>query len=161
MNKENKIYEQEPKNEFEKLLFEHLKLIHKKLEQSSNEMLKRAQEHDMDKLQNPIINETYIEHFTKLKNIPFGTQEYFNYEKENFEAAHQLHAQNRHHYYSKKNKLEDINLFDVLEAIIDISQSAKQYGDFDGYKKSLKNKQIFNYELEELIVNTVNYLEKL
>lgn len=145
-------------NDFDQMLDKHLLMVKDKLIKSSDELLKRAQEHDIDKFENKDIYKTYKEHFPKLKKIPFGTEEYYKYEKEHFDNAHQIHAQNRHHFYSHRNNLDDINLFDLIEAIIDISQSSIQYGNEEGYKKSLKDKGILNYELEELVVNTIEFL---
>lgn len=146
--------------EFQELLEIHLNLIHEKLDFSINELKKRKQEHDQDKTKNPQIQKVYQKHFAELKKLEFGTKEYFAYEKKYFQQAHYLHAQNRHHFYSQYNQLNDINLFDLLEAIIDISQSAKQYGDFENYQRSLQQKEIYNYDLKELINNTITYLNK-
>ncbi len=145
---------------FDELFKYHKEKMEEKLILVSEEFSKRAKDHDNDKLENPEIYQTYKEHFPELKKIPFGTREYFAYEKEHFDKAHQIHAQNRHHFYSRRNNLDDINLFDLIEVVIDISESAKQYGDEKKIMESLKNKQVLNYELEELIKNTIEYLNK-
>ncbi len=145
---------------FDELFKYHKEKMEEKLMVASEEFAKRAKEHDNDKLENKEIYDTYKEHFPKLKKIPFGTREYLAYEKENFDNAHQIHAQNRHHFYSRRNNLNDINLFDLMEVIIDISESAKQYGDESKIMESLKSKQVLNYEIEELIQNTIEYLKK-
>lgn len=145
---------------FDELINYHRKKMEQQLLLVSKEFEKRAKEHDLDKLENEEIYNVYKEHFPKLKKIQYGTDEYFKYERKHFEKAHQIHAQNRHHYYSPRNNLEDINLFDLIEAIIDISESAKQYGDFQKVRESIKNKKILDYELEELIKNTIKYLNK-
>ncbi len=145
--------------DFDKLIKYHKTKMEEKLIKSSEELFKRAKEHDNDKLENKEIYQTYKKYFPELKKIPFGTREYFEFEKKNFAKAHQIHAQNRHHFYSRKNTLDDINLFDLIEVVIDISESAKQYGNEDKIMESLKNKQVFNYELEELVKNTIKYLD--
>lgn len=146
-------------NEFEQMLEEHITRVQRTLVKASDELLKRAKEHDQDKLQNPIVYKTYKEHFPILKQIPFGTYKYKQYELTNFEDAHQIHAQNRHHFYSSRNKDIKPNIFDILEAIIDISESSKQYGKGE-YKQSLKNKGIYDYSLEDIIDQTLEMLDK-
>ncbi len=144
---------------FDELLKYHKMKMEEKMLIVSKEFSKRAKEHDNDKLENKEIYNTYKKYFPELKKIPFGTREYFAFEKENFKKVHKIHAQNRHHFYSRSNNLNDINLFDLIEVVIDISESAKQYGDEAKVMESLKNKQVLNYELEELIQNTINFLK--
>lgn len=146
-------------SKFKILLEEHLKRVQKKLQFSSQTFQQKATEHDQDKIFNPQINKVYEERFEKLKEIPFGTKEYLDYERKHFTEAHSLHGQQRHHFYSKYNKLKDINLFDMIEAIIDISESAKQYGNNE-LLSSFKSKGLYDYDLEELINNTLLFLEK-
>ncbi len=145
---------------FDELFKYHKEKMEEKLLFASKEFAKRAKEHDNDKLENKDIYDTYKEFFPRLKEIPFGKREYFAYEKEHFDNAHQIHAQNRHHFYSRRNNLDDINLFDLMEVVIDISESAKQYGYESKIMDSLKNKQVLNYDLEELIYNTIEYFKK-
>ncbi len=146
-------------SDFDDLIKYHKEKIEEKMLVVSKEFSKRAKEHDNDKLENKKIYKTYKKYFPELKKIPFGTREYFAFEKEYFAKVHQIHAQNRHHFYSRSNNLDDINLFDLIEVVIDISESAKQYGDEAKVMESLKNKQVLNYELEELIQNTINFLK--
>lgn len=148
------------KSEFKVMFEEHLKRVKNKLVKSSNILINKALVHDQDKIFSPTINEVYEKHFKKLKQIPFGTKEYFEYEQKYFKEAHKSHAQQRHHFYSKYNQETDIDLFDMIEAIIDISESAKQYGSRISPIESLKNKGVCNYDLEELIMNTVERLEQ-
>ncbi len=149
--------------EFEKMINVHKRNIETELNIVCNEFLKRAKEHDNDKVEPGIVNDIYNEHFPTLKTIEFGTAEYLAYEKKYFIKAHELHAQNRHHYYSKYNTIDDVNLFDVIEALVDIRQSQKQYADYSHEKivKTLIDKEVVNLDIKQLIVNTVLKLEEL
>ncbi len=147
-------------NDFDELIKYHKEKMEEKLLFVSEEFSKRSKEHDNDKIENKEVYNVYKEYFPKLKKFPFGSKEYNDFERKYFDKAHQIHAQNRHHFYSNRNNLEDVNLFDLIEVIIDISESAKQYGDYNKTMESLKNKQILNYDLEELIKNTLEYLNK-
>ena len=43
-------------------------------------------------------------------------KEYFDYERENFAGAHEIHAQNRHHFYSFRNTTTKPNLNDLINS---------------------------------------------
>ncbi len=137
---------------------EHLRRIQNKLNKAGNELIYRGEVHDQDKTENKTVNKAYEEHFAKLKEIEFGTEQYKQYELDHFNKAHEIHAQNRHHFYSHRNNIDDINLLDMIEAIVDISESSKQYGNGD-YIESMRSKGLFDYSLEELIINTIKHLE--
>ncbi len=144
------------------LLQRHKQLFNDNFTPLINEMIKRIQDHDMDKIYNPTIYNIYAEHFIHLKQIPFSTQEYLDYEKKYFWDAHMLHAQNRHHFYSKKNyEVTDPNLIDLIEAIIDIYVSNLQYNDttsVDSILDVLKTKGILDISLETYIKNTLDVI---
>lgn len=144
---------------FMELYKEHLDMVRHKLLLSSTELIERGYVHDEDKIFNPKVNKVYVEKFPELKKIEFGTTAYKKFEEDYFQEAHQIHVQNRHHFYSKKNNTQDVNLFDLLEAIIDISESGKQYKNLD-YKKSFKAKGLYDLNLEKIIDNTVEYLNE-
>lgn len=146
---------------FKKIFDEHLSRVQNKLLNVGLEFNKRAINHDRDKIFNKEVNDVYEEYFAELKKIKFGTPKYYEFEKKNFEKAHQIHAQNRHHFYSSKNNINDVNLFDLMEAIVDISESSKQYGgNREDIYNALKNKKIFDQELEQIIMNTLDYLNE-
>ncbi|MGL5020497.1 MAG: DUF5662 family protein, partial [Mycoplasmatales bacterium] len=127
------------------------------------DLINRSQTHDEDKIFNDIQNEAYEKHFATLKSIPYATKEYYKYEQENFYEAHQSHAQNDHHFYSHRNTHTEPDIIDLLEAIIDINASNKQYssGSIDHTMNTLKKKGILDISLEEFILNTLKNLKNL
>lgn len=148
---------------FEDLLSIHQERVSKVLKISSKELDKRAEIHDTDKINDPRIYEIYKEHFPYLKQLEFGSQEYKEYELKHFEKAHHLHVQNRHHFYDYRNNLNDINLFDLLEAIIDVDQSSRQYNEnynLDSSVNTIIQKKITDETLEILVRNTLKYLNE-
>lgn len=149
--------------DFEKMISTHKQMIKSDFKNVSNYLLEVGECHDNDKVEAGYINEVYQEHFPKLKQIEFGTPEYHKYEQTYFKQAHAEHAQNRHHYYNPLNKQEDINLFDVLEAMIDIRQSQRQYADYsiDFIMKTFKDKGVLELDIEKLAYNTLLKLEQL
>lgn len=151
-------------SEFKQMLKQHKTLLNENINIVINELITRSQEHDMDKLYDPRVASVYEKHFADLKKIPFGTAQYLEYEREYFTQAHMLHAQARHHFYSSKNKkVNDPNLIDLLEAVIDIYVSNKQYNDeldIDSIIKTMKIKGLMKVSLEEYIYNTIKNLEQ-
>ncbi|MFV0247229.1 MAG: DUF5662 family protein [Mycoplasmatales bacterium] len=145
---------------FEELLKEHKQNVTNRLSFIEKDIHNRAISHDMDKITDPVQYEAYSKHFVALKKIPFGSEEYYTFEKENFNDAHENHAQNRHHFYSKKNKGMDTNLLDLLEAIVDISESQKQYDndDLNKTKEYFSKKGLYDLNIEKLIDNTLLYI---
>ncbi len=143
--------------EFKELFAKHLLIYHNDMNNIIFDLIKRSQEHDLDKLLNKEIYDIYETHFPNLKKIKFGTKEYLDFERDNFLPAHLLHAQCRHHYYSEKNTKTEPNILDLMEAIVDINASVQQYGDssIDKVMDALKAKKIFEYSLEEYVYNTL------
>lgn len=147
---------------FEQMLELHKNLVNENMETIINDLVTRMQEHDMDKINDPEIYAIYKEHFPALKTIAYGTPEYFAYEKNHFEVAHQKHAQNDHHFYSHRNNTTKPNLLDLIEAIVDIYSSNLQYSKEANHAmvlETIKNKGIYNVPIEEFISNTLSLLE--
>jgi len=151
--------------DFKKLLEEHQKRVRKNINKVLLNLLTRSQVHDEDKIYNKEIYNIYKKHFPKLKEIPYGTPEYKEYEQGNFKKAHQLHAQNDHHFYSQYNNHTKPNLIDLLEATIDIYSSMEQYNevgarDTEEVLSNIKKKGITEIELDEYLRNTIDFLKE-
>ncbi len=151
-------------NEFFQMITTHKNLFNSTINTVIEELIIRSQEHDMDKLLDSNVAKVYIEHFPKLKQIPFASQEYLDYEHNHFWDAHMSHAQNRHHFYSSKNKeVNDPNLIDLMEAVVDIYVSNKQYNEtanIHDVMQTFKDKGILDIKLEDYILNTLEYIDK-
>ncbi len=149
--------------DFVTLLAEHKRLFNNHFNLIINEMIERSQMHDMDKIYNKATFATYNQYFTELKQIPFGTPEYLQFENDYFWEAHMSHAQNRHHFYSSKNNsVNDPNLIDLIEAVIDIYVSNLQYNEevtTEKVMEVLKTKGIIDIDLNTYIENTINSIK--
>lgn len=148
---------------FDELLEIHRKKVESTMNDAASEINERAKVHDMDKKDDPRIHDVYKEYFPKLKKIPHATKEYYDYELAHFQEAHFLHVQNRHHFYDYRNKIEDVDLFDLLEAIIDINESSKQYNEDYTLEKTVSTiieKGIADQDLVSLINNTLKHLNE-
>lgn len=145
------------------LLEQHLEIVRYDINKVSNDLLIRGQVHDQDKIFNKTVYNTYEKYFAELKKIDFGTPEYFKFERDYFDAAHQIHAQNRHHFYSPRNVEVKPNLIDLLEAVIDINASNKQYNPNSKSQDVLDvfvKKGITKIDLEEYLLNTLEFLNE-
>ena len=123
--------------DFKELLEEHQGRVKNEMNNVILDFVKRSQEHDMDKLLDERVASVYEEHFTTLKTFDFGTKEYFDYERENFAGAHEIHAQNRHHFYSFRNiitKKWDFKIF------LDENQSLKRALNIDAIPHTIVTK---------------------
>lgn len=149
--------------DFEKMISTHKQMINLDFENVCQYLSHKAAVHDDDKVKSGYVNDVYQEHFPKLKKIEFNTLEYKAYEREHFKEAHNLHAQNRHHYYNPLNALDDIDLFDLLEAVIDIRQSQKQYSEYsiERIMHTFEDKGVLELDIEKLTYNTLRKLEEL
>lgn len=149
-------------SEFNKLITKHIQSVNGELQKVSEELQRRGQEHDHDKIEKGYVNDVYENYFPQLKKIDFGSAEYLEFEREHFSQAHYMHVQNRHHFYDHRNQTTDVNLFDFLEAIIDIKESNKQYStfDIDNVMAIIKSKGLFEQSLEEMTRNTISALEE-
>lgn len=123
----------------------------------------QAKLHDNDKIEPGYVHDIYTEHFPTLKSIPFATPEYKAYEQEHFSEAHHQHVQNRHHYYDHRNNTTDVDLFDVLEAIVDIRLSQRQYSNYDIeiIMNTFRDKGVLDLDLESVVLNTLIKLEEI
>lgn len=149
--------------DFKQMISLHKQMIKADFENVSQYLLTIGDSHDNDKVEAGYVNDVYEEHFPVLKQIEFGSPEYKAYELKHFKQAHAKHAQNRHHYYNPLNEASDTDLFDVLEAIIDIRQSQRQYSDYsiDYIMKTFKDKGVLELDIEKLAYNTLLKLEEL
>lgn len=146
--------------DFRQMLETHLNLVHGDMNKCILNFMEKSQTHDVDKIFNNDVFSVYDQHFTKLKKIPFGTSEYLQYEQTHFPSAHSIHAQNDHHYYSHYNNSTKPNILDLLEVIIDINASNKQYGDADIeiVMDVLNKKGVLDISMDVFVRNTIEFL---
>lgn len=92
-----------------------------------SELYNRQAQHDNDKIAIDAIYYPYEEYNNTLRQTPFGTPEYKRLMQNELSEASFLHAQNRHHFYSKANQQKiDVDLIDVIEYIVDIKSSIER-----------------------------------
>lgn len=91
------------------------------------ELYNRQALHDNDKISNDIIFHAYEAHNNHLRQLPFGSEEYRRLMQNELSEAAFLHAQNRHHFYSKSHQQNTkVDLIDLIEYIVDIKSSIER-----------------------------------
>ncbi len=129
---------------------------------ASNKILKRAYEHDNDKLLNPIIHDTYSEYTEIWRKADHVLQDE-NYQnlKAQMKVGLDAHTfSQRHHFYS--NDFEDVSLFDYIEVICDwIGAIQRNTQDREMILKNIQvnlDRHIEQKELHPLLINTAKEL---
>ncbi|MBW4512194.1 MAG: hypothetical protein KME64_37730 [Scytonematopsis contorta HA4267-MV1] len=147
-------------NAFRKTV-EHIALVQRLLMSAQIEFARRIVTHDQSKLHSPEW-EMYREMTHKLASVPYGSVEYEALRQEMLDGALKHHFEhNRHHPEHHENGINGMNLFDVLEMVIDWVAATKYRADSDISKSIEINRERFGIspQLEEIIRNTVPWIE--
>jgi len=138
----------------------HMKQVSLLLNDAAIELIKRSNEHDLSKLGKEE-KQHFDEYTEKLKGLTYGSDEY----KKSLEglkpALDHHYSNNRHHPEYHTNGIDDMNLFDVIEMILDWLAATQRHDDGDILKSIEINKKRFNMEdqLVKILTNTVNDLD--
>jgi hypothetical protein len=138
--------------------YEHIDQVMRLLGHAQVELMRRQFGHDRSKLRTP-----EVEAFAaapKLMGITYGTAEY-NANLEALKPALEHHySACRHHPQHYPNGISDMNLFDILEMVIDWYASTKKHSDGDVRKSLEINSARFNIDpqLLQVMENTIPWL---
>lgn len=140
----------------------HIALVRKYLERAALELVERGLAHDASKLLPP--EKEYFDRETpKLASLVYGSKEYSNGIKALKPALEHHFANNRHHaqYFGEKG-MKGMNLFDILEMLMDWKASGERGGGGNIYKSIEINRTRKNINLSddvaEILINTAEYL---
>lgn len=162
MNFKNYMNEEIKDTEAYKGIMDHKTGVSEWLEFFSNDILKRAKEHDNTKLESPEW-EIFLEYTPKLKTYEFDSKEYKDALKEMKVALDHHYAEYRHHPEHFENGIKDMTLIDLLEMLVDWNVSTKRNKNGD-LNKSISEfcKKRFGYgeELERILLNTAKEFKK-
>lgn len=138
------------------VILKHKKSVREKLLFLSEELRKRAEEHDNSKLQFPEIE--WLIEMDKEQRYQYGTKEYFD--KMNRWKKFFIHhyTQNRHHPDHFSNGIDDMNLVDITEFLVDIVSYYEVLQVHDGEKVLDDQEKRFqiNGQLRNVLSNTLN-----
>lgn len=137
-------------------ILKHKKSVRDKLLFLSEELRKRAEEHDNSKLQFPEIE--WLIEMDKEPRCQYGTKEY--YDKMNKWKKFFIHhyAQNRHHPDHYPNGIDDMDLIDITEFLADIVSyyEVLQAHDCEKVLDDQEKRFQINGQLRNVLSNTLN-----
>lgn len=137
----------------------HIKRVAELLSSASVELLRRANIHDNSKLYSP--EKELFDRFTpKLKNCPYGSDEYKGYLKDLGAALDHHYANNSHHPEHYPNGVNGFDLFDLIEMFFDWKAAGERHINGNIHKSIEINKDRFNLspQLVDILNNTANRL---
>jgi len=139
----------------------HIQHVSAYLSLCASELLKRGIEHDASKLREPEAS-IFDEYTPRLKGLTYGSVEYYACMKEMQTAINHHQLNNRHHpeFYCSDDNISEMNLFDLMEMIVDWLAATKRHADGDIYRSIEHNKTRFKIskQVEALLSNTVHYI---
>lgn len=143
-------------------ILKHKKSVRDKLLFLSEELRKRAEEHDNSKLQFPEIE--WLIEMDKEPRCKYGTKEY--YEKMNRWKKFFVHhyTQNKHHPDHYSNGIDDMDLVDITEFLVDVVSYYEVLQAHDGEKVLDDQEKRFQIsgQLRNVLSNTlINYFSNV
>lgn len=138
----------------------HILTLRALLMQCLQELIKRANEHDISKLSG-----TELELFTiytpKLKDVEYGSEEYKQFLQELKPALSNHYTKNSHHPEHHENGIKGMNLFDLIEMMCDWKASSLRGKNGDLTKSLEIQKSRFNIDdqLYQILLNTIPTIE--
>lgn len=142
------------------ITWDHINLVMKLLASAQIELMRRQFTHDRSKLAPPEVS-IFTEWTPKLKDSTYGSEEYKQMLAEMKPALDHHYAHNRHHPEMYANGIEDMNLFDLLEMLIDWCAAVRRHDD-GCIERSLEiNKERFGIsdQLQQILINTVPWIK--
>lgn len=138
----------------------HINLVMKLLASAQIELMRRQFTHDRSKLERPEVS-TFTEYTPKLRLSTYGSDEYKQFLVEMKPALDHHYAHNRHHPEFFQNGVEGMNLFDLLEMIIDWYAATNRHNDGNIYRSVEINTERFGLspQLVQIFKNTIPWIE--
>lgn len=140
---------------------QHIATVQRFLLSAQIELARRAITHDQSKLVSPEW-EMFRDVTHKLKGLTYGSEEYkaqLEEMKTNGAIAHH-YSHNRHHPEFFEDGINGMNLFDLLEMVIDWIAASKRHDDGNIFHSIDINEKRFEIspQLKQIITNTVAWI---
>lgn len=122
-----------------------------------SEFVDRASRHDLSKLEEPEAS-VFEEMTSKLRGCTYGSDEYKGFLAQMKPALDHHYANNSHHPEHYSSGIQGMDLFDVLEMLVDWKAATERHADGCLAKSIELNQKRFGYsdELKAILVNTAN-----
>lgn len=133
----------------------HIKRVGELLTQAAVKLIERANVHDNSKLQSPE-KELFDEYTPKLKDCTYGSDEYKEFLKGLKVALDHHYKNNSHHPEHHENGINGMDLFDLVEMVVDWKAAGERHADGNIYRSIELNKERFNLsdQLVDILINT-------
>lgn len=134
----------------------HIKRVNELLIMVSKNLLQRAADHDLSKLQEPE-KSTFDKITPLLRGTTYGSDEYKRIMNENREAINHHQISNTHHPEYYENGIEGMDLLDIVEMFFDWKAASERHADGNIYKSIEVNQKRFGIseQLCQIFRNTV------
>lgn len=135
--------------------FRHIEMVRNLLSGCATELLDRGKRHDQSKLRQPEV--TVFADFTpKLANSVYGSDEYKSFLAEMKPALDHHYSKNSHHPEFYPNGVDGMDLFDVIEMLMDWRAASSRHHSGCIHKSIEINTQRFNLspQLASILRNT-------
>lgn len=151
--KENKQYDSKADT------LEHIRMVNALLKTCCMELLNRAVVHDSSKLVSPE-KEMFDEFTPKLAGSTYGSEEYKKFLVDLKPALDNHYKNNSHHPEHYENGIDGMDLFDVMEMLMDWKAATMRHNDGNILKSLEINKARFSIsdQLQKILHNTIKNL---
>lgn len=139
----------------------HIRRVSELLHSVIADFAERASKHDASKLESPE-KELFDQYTPLLKQTTYGSTEYENYLKELKVALDHHYQNNSHHPEHHIQGIYGMNLFDLLEMLVDWKAATERHAD-GSMEKSLDinvGRFHISHELYWILKNTMDYMSK-
>lgn len=160
------VYEPQPTkqqlNECKLETIEHIEKVRKYIKVCADKIMTRGIEHDKSKLDSPEV-EYFAEMNDTLKNLTYGSEEYYENLKKMTPALEHHYSRNSHHPEHYANGVKDMTLIDIIEMLCDWKASSLRQNDGNLLKNIDLNTQRFKIDkqLKQILINTAKLFEEI
>lgn len=125
-------------------------------------LLEKSMLHDQSKLESPEV-EIFEEYTPKLRDCTYGSGEYKTYLKEMKVALDHHYKVNEHHPEHFENGINDMDMFDLIEMLVDWKAAGMRHADGDIIKSIELNQGRFGYtdEMKNLLLRTMGTIDSV
>lgn len=134
----------------------HITMVKKCVNIVIKELLKRAEDHDKSKMEEPELA-LFVAQTPKLASSTYGSDEYKELLEDLKPALDHHYANNRHHPEHHKNGIRDMTIIDLIEMICDWKAATMRHSN-GNLKKSVEHNRVrfgMPQELIDIIENSI------
>lgn len=140
--------------------WEHISRVRELLGDVARRLIHRADEHDRSKLVEPELS-VFNEFTPKLRDTPYGSEEYKGYLRDMGVALAHHYEHNAHHPEHHERGIQAMSLLDLIEMVCDWKAAGERHGDGGDIVRSIEQNQArFGYtdELKSILFATAEEL---